>query len=155
MKVWGAKHTYEKAIFWTPFIMFYSNRAAVARNKYFHRCCRWTYATKSKWKPVSFRVSFIHTFGITNLILYSIIANNRLFQSVRLRSIAFVCVATALVSYLIPYLTTPVLRGTKWGIDYLVHALLFSVLPALLPIFIKYAIWRIKRKPNVKQDDIA
>ena len=54
-----------------------------------------------------------------------------------------------------PYLTTPVLRGTKWGIDYLVHALLFSVLPALLPIFIKYAIWRIKRKPNVKQDDIA
>lgn len=82
-------------------------------------------------------------------------ALDRLFQSVRLRSIAFVCVATALVSYLIPYLTTPVLRGTKWGIDYLVHALLFSVLPALLPIFIKYAIWRIKRKPNVKQDDIA
>lgn len=105
--------------------------------------------------PFLFGVSFIHTFGITNLILYSIIANNRLFQSVRLRSIAFVCVATALVSYLIPYLTTPVLRGTKCGIDYLVHALLFSVLPALLPIFIKYAIWRIKRKPNVKQDDIA
>ena len=42
--------------------------------------------------PFLFGVSFIHTFGITNLILYSIIANNRLFQSVRLRSIAFVCV---------------------------------------------------------------
>ena len=34
--------------------------------------------------PFLFGVSFIHTFGITNLILYSIIANNRLFQSVRL-----------------------------------------------------------------------
>lgn len=105
--------------------------------------------------PLLFGVSFIHTFGITNLILYSIIANNRLFQTVRLRSIAFVCVATTLVSYLIPYLTTPVLRGAKWGIDYLVHALLFSVLPAVLPIIIKYAVWRIKRKQNAKQDDIA
>ena len=105
--------------------------------------------------PFLFGVSFIHTFGITNLILYSIIANNRLFQTVRLRSIAFVCVATTLVSYLIPYLTTPVLRGAKWEIDYLVHALLFSVLPAVLPIIIKYAVWRIKRKQNAKQDDIA
>ena len=105
--------------------------------------------------PLLFGVSFIHTFGITNLILYSIIANNRIFQTVRLRHVLLACIATALVSYLVPYFTTPVLRGANWGIDFFVHALLFSVLPAVLPIIIKYAVWRIKLKQNAKQDDIA
>ncbi len=96
--------------------------------------------------PLFFFLSVIHVFGISNMVLYAVIANDKLFRAAGLKLVLPVCIVTTLASSLISYLVSPVLRVDGWIMNYFSHALKFSVLPGVLTIVIKYGFWRNKQR---------
>ncbi len=94
--------------------------------------------------PLLIYIALIHVFGITSIILYSLIANRFLFQTSKLISILAICVIVGLISAWIGFLT-PAQLGSRWLMSYLQYSLLFSVLPAVVTVLIKYALWRRKK----------
>lgn len=91
-----------------------------------------------------FFVGVLDVFGIINFIFFSIIVNSRVLKNLGLKRVMLSAVLTSFVSYFILCIPTFELRG-DWFASSVELAFLFSVLPTVIAICIRYVIWKVQK----------
>lgn len=92
-----------------------------------------------------FVLEFLAVLGIVNFIFFSIIVNSRVLANLGFKTVLLSTVVISCVSYFI--LCIPTFEpGMDWFVYFMELSLLFSVLPSVIAVCIRYAIWKTQQR---------
>lgn len=92
-----------------------------------------------------FVLEFLVVFGIVNFIFFSVIVNSRALATLRFKTVLLSTVVVSFVSYFILCIPTFEPR-IDWFVSFMELSLLFSVLPSVMAVCIRYAIWKTQQR---------
>ncbi len=95
--------------------------------------------------PLWWILAVAHVFGVTELILYGSLVNDRMLETLGLKRILPTTLVTAMGSYFLMCLLQFPFYREGWGI-YLELGTLFAALPALAAVLVRYGLWRQRKR---------
>lgn len=96
-------------------------------------------------------LEFLDVSGIVNFTFFCILVNEKILKDLGIKVILLSTITTSLLSYFILYIPDISLENF-WYVISLKSILLFSVLPAVVAVCIKYALWKIREKHTNRND---
>ena len=96
-------------------------------------------------------LEFLDVSGIVNFTFFCILVNEKTLKNLGIKIILLCAITTSLLSYFILYIPDISLENF-WYVISLKSIFLFSVLPAVAAVCIKYVLWKMREK-NKNRDD--
>ncbi len=90
-------------------------------------------------------LGFLDVFGMINFIFFSVIVNSRVLTNLGFKIVLLSTVTISFISYFILCIPTFEAR-ISWFVSFMELSLLFSVLPTVMAVCIRYTIWKVQQK---------